>query len=424
MKFFYSLRRSSFYLNLLIASLISFGSLSSANANFEEPETFTLPEGRIVQRTVHNAQAFESLKNESARFQIIRNGKLITFGSRLELLSAVDVTNANVWSIAKDGIPLGVTDCTGLAFGLDECKSITNLVTGLPVLVLPDGEHIDPHELLNDTEGNFWYLSYPKTKCETSSEVCEKFNIPKGKIFADCQVNQVSPSGKTLFTWKASAHIPPEMIVKSYIPEGPRLNYLDLFHCNSIDLVDTENFLISARNNDAIYQVNKTTSKISWKLGGHYWPNISVRAVGFDRRVGKETIAQHDARYLGAGLYSYFDNASHTDKPARGVVFSVTQKGNVKVARMQNEFVNPYGNRSLCTGSFTKISQKTYVVGWGCSFNGITLFNAKGFPVVTLNFVATELTKDLFSDAPWILNGEDWGPRTNRALSYRVIYTR
>ena len=409
---------------LILASLIPLASISMANADVSEAHNFALPEGRIVQRTIHNVQEFESLKADSARYQIIRNSKLITFGSRLELLSSVNITNPIVWTNTKEGHPIGITDCTALAFGLDECKSITNLETGLSVFRVPDGEHLDTHELLIDPEGNFWYLSYPKTKCEASSDICQKFNIPKGKYFVDCQVNQISRAGREIFSWKASAHIPPTMIVKSYIPEGPRQNYLDLFHCNSIDLVDSENFLISARNNDAIYQVNKKTSNVSWKLGGHYWPNVSVRAVGFDRRVGKEAIAQHDARYLGGGLYSYFDNASQTNKPARGVLFSLTQKGNVKVARMRTAYINPDGNSSLCTGSFTKVSEQTYLVGWGCSLNGITIFTAAGLPIVTLNFIVTEATRSLFSDQPWILNGEDWGPRINRAFSYRVVTTR
>jgi hypothetical protein len=425
MRFFFVMLKPSFKNNLLVwVSLILLASISIAKADFLEPHNFALPEGRIVQRTIHNVQEFELLNTDPVRYQILRNGKLITFGARLELLSSSDVTNSIVWNYTKEGYPIGVTDCIGLAFGLDDCKSITNLATGLPIFLVPNGEHLDSHELLIDTQGNFWYLSYPKTKCETSNDICQKFNIPKGKYFVDCQVNQISPAGRKIFSWNASAHIPPTMIVKSYIPEGPRQNYMDLFHCNSIDLVDSDNFLISARNNDAIYQINKATSNITWKLGGHYWPDVSLRGIGFDRRVGKEMIAQHDARYLGHGLYSYFDNASHTNKPARGVVFSVTQRGNARVAKLRTEYVNPYSNNSLCTGSFTKVSQKTYVVGWGCSLNGITIFNAAGSPIVTLNFIKTEATKSLFSDQPWILNGEDWGPKTNLAFSYRVVTSR
>jgi hypothetical protein len=432
MMYFGNMKLANFYgkaifsANLLIVvSLLPLAAMSAASANNSlDSDSFAFPEGRVVQRTIHNYQEFESLKNRSSRYQIIRNSNLMTFGSRLELLSSENITNAAVWTIANDGIPVGITNCTGLAFGIDECKSITNLVTGIPFFTVARDEHIDPHELLVDPEGNFWYLSYPKITCQDSNEVCQKFKVSKEKVFADCQVNQVNASGRTIFSWNASAHIPPENIINSYIPEGPRQKYMDLFHCNSIDLVDSDNFLISVRNNNAIYQVNKKTSSITWKLGGRYWPNVSLRGVGFDRQVGKETIAQHDARYLGNGLYSYFDNASHTDKPARGVVFSVTQKGNKWIARMQTDFVNPYGNNSLCTGSFTKVSQETYVIGWGCSLNGITIFNSKGNPIVSLNFIKTDETRNLFSDQPWILNGDDWGPRTNRAFSYRVLARR
>jgi hypothetical protein len=211
------------------------------------------------------------------------------------------------------------------------------------------------------------------------------------------------------------------MTIKSYIPEGPRRNYLDLFHCNSIDVVGSENFLISVRNNDAIYQINKITSKVTWKLGGRYWPGVSLPAIGFNRQVGKESIAQHDARYLGNGLYSYFDNESHTDKPARGVVFRITEKGNIRNARLVNQFVNPFENNSLCTGSFRKSGQDTFVAGWGCSLNGITLFTNNGSPIVTLNFIKTDATKNLFLDSPWTLNGVNWGPSIAFALNYRVI---
>jgi hypothetical protein len=160
---------------------------------------------------------------------------------------------------------------------------------------------------------------------------------------------------------------------------------------------------------------------VSWKLGGRYWPGVSLSAIGFNRSVGKESIAQHDARYLGNGIYSYFDNESHTDKPARGVVFSVTEKGHIRTARMINQYINPFGNSSLCTGSFRKTGQEHFVVGWGCSFNGITVFDKVGSPIVTLNFVKSDATKSLFSDSPWVLNGVDWGPSIAFALNYRVI---
>lgn len=399
--------------------------LQVANAeSLDEALSYTLPEGRIVQLTIQDSQEYEKLREGFENYQFIRNGSLISLSSTLQLISSKSIINATAWTIDKDLNLIGVTDCTPLGFGLEECKSIGNLNTGATIFTTQMGDHIDPHELLSDSEGNLWFLSYPKNICKLSNEVCSKFNVPNEKFFVDCQVNKVSPSGELLYSWKASDHIPASNIIKSYTSEGgPNQKYFDLFHCNSIDLVGTEGFLISSRNSNAIYEVEMKTSKVVWKLGGHYWPGVSLRTTNFKRAVGKETIAQHDARYLGNGLYSFFDNESHTNKPARGVVFQVGGT-NKKTARLVQEYVNPYGNNSLCTGSFRKVNEETFLAGWGCSLNAITLFTNTGLPIVTLNFLKTKSTEALYSDSPWMLNGVDWGPAINLGLTYRVVHTK
>jgi hypothetical protein len=58
-----------------------------------------------------------------------------------------------------------------------------------------------------------------------------------------------------------------------------------------------------------------------------------------------------------------------------------------KVARLVGDYPNPYGNSSLCTGSFRKVNEGTFDAGWVCSLNGITVFSKSGFPIVSLNFL-------------------------------------
>lgn len=417
--------RSVFRLTALIISCYSLLTpLHYASAgDVHEHSRFTLPEGRVVALSIHDVKEYENLRGGSETFQIIRNGQLITFNSNLELTTTKPIINASPWMIDKAGSPIGVMDCTTIGFGLAECQTVKNLMTGEKIFTAPLGEHIDPHEILRDTDNNLWYLSYPKTPCKDLSELCVKYSVSKEKTFVDCQVNQVNTSGKLLYSWKASDHIPASMAIKSYTPEGgiAARNYLDFFHCNSIDLVGGKGFLISSRNTDSIFEVDIKSSQILWKLGGRYWPGVSLRASNFNRSVGKENIAGHDARYLGDGIYTYLDNASHSTMPARGVLFQVNQKK--KSAKLIQEYLNPYGNNSLCTGSFGKVNEETFVVGWGCSLNAITLFGKTGLPVVTLNFLRTETTKHLYSEAPWILNGVNWGPATNLGLTYRVIHS-
>jgi hypothetical protein len=211
------------------------------------------------------------------------------------------------------------------------------------------------------------------------------------------------------------------MLVRSYLNEAPRGKYVDIFHCNSIDVVDKNSFLLSSRNTNSLFLINSITSNITWKFGGHYLPGVSLQPSGFGREVGSEAVAQHDARSLGNGMFSYFDNASHTSNAARGVIFRVSGTQKSMRANLVSKFENPNGNNSLCTGSFRSTDLGNFVVGWGCSFNAITIFDSTGSPIVSLDKIETPDTKQLYSHAPLILNGIDWGPRFTYALTYRVI---
>src|SRR5205823_12874820 len=85
----------------------------------------------------------------------------------------------------------------------------------------------------------------------------------KGRIF-DGIVQEVDiPTGKVLFEW----HSYPEVgLRESYVPP-PKANAKkpapwDYIHLNSIDVEPNGNFLVSARNTHALYEINHTTTKV------------------------------------------------------------------------------------------------------------------------------------------------------------------
>jgi len=401
-----------FQVNPALASSDPFGSI----------DTFKLPGSNVLQRTIYNPTEFTALSKSKSNYQIIYQGNLITFGPSLNYLSSEKiVSSGEAWTYQSDKSIIGMTNCKNFAFGLEECGSISNLVSGKVILTAKPANLFDAHELLVDKEGNYWFLSYPKSACSTVVILCSAYGVSQTKTFSDCQINEVNPQGDPLYIWKASDHIPSSMIVRSYLNEGPRGKFVDLFHCNSIDLVNSDSVLLSSRNTDATYLIDLATSKVKWKLGGHYWPGISLLASGFNRTVGYESVAQHDARYLGNDLFSYFDNASHTTNPARGVVFRVVKTAGSQKAVLVQNFPNQNGNSSLCTGSARKSDLNNFVVGWGCSLNAITLFDSSGSPIVAIDKIETPDTSYLFSHTPNILNGVDWGPDATYAMSYRVV---
>src|SRR5439155_194991 len=74
----------------------------------------------------------------------------------------------------------------------------------------------------------------------------------------------------------------------------------DFFHINSIDQEPNGDFLVSARNTHALYEIDHRTGKIIWRLGGKK----------SDFRMGKGTVFnwQHDAQRLPNGDISVFDD--------------------------------------------------------------------------------------------------------------------
>jgi hypothetical protein len=415
-----SFRKKLLWLSILTISLAWFANTSQASAPVSTSKV-QIPGSFTLQKTIYDAKKFAILNSSNAHYDIMSNGTLITFGPDLNYLSSSKtLQEGGGWNYQSDGTPIGITGCKSITFGLDECGAISNLTTGKILVRGQANNPIDTHEISLDSSGNYWFLSYPKTSCETFT-ACAKFGLPEKKIFSDCVVNQVSPDGTSLFNWKASEHILPSMIVRSYLNEAPRGKYVDIFHCNSIDVVDKNSILLSSRNTNALYLINTSTSNIIWKFGGRYWSGISLLPSGFGRDVGGESIAQHDARSLGNNMFSYFDNESHTNNAARGIIFKVTGSAKSMRATLVSKFDNPNGNNSLCTGSFRPTDFGNFVVGWGCSFNAITIFDGTGSPIVSLDKLETPNTKQLFSHTPLILNGVDWGPRFTYALSYRVI---
>jgi hypothetical protein len=110
-------------------------------------------------------------------------------------------------------------------------------------------------------------------------------------------------TGKLVFQWDAAQHIP---LTDTYGATGtgrtsPRNpNAFDAYHINSIDQDSHGNLLVSARNTQAIYKVDRKTGNVLWTLGGKrstftFGPNAAFAW-------------QHDARFLKNNQISMFDN--------------------------------------------------------------------------------------------------------------------
>jgi hypothetical protein len=173
------------------------------------------------------------------------------------------------------------------------------------------------------------------------------------------------PSGRVLFQWSALAHVP---LSESYAQ--PRASQpFDYFHVNSVALGPDGNYLISARNTRALYDINRRTGAIAWRLGG--------KQSDFSMSPGTTFNWQHDARWRSRTTISLFDNGANpaVEKESRALLLRVDLRG--RKVGLVHAFVHPEHLLSGSQGNVQALGNGHTFVGWGQN-PWFTEFDARG----------------------------------------------
>jgi Arylsulfotransferase (ASST) len=229
----------------------------------------------------------------------------------------------------------------------------------------------DQHELRYLPNGDFMVIANPDVAVDMSGVTATDGTVlgPNTYIRA-CNVIEFNPKqgNAIVWQWTGSDHIDTQkestvpIVSGGYVsPSGGYMGIVvDALHCNSIDMDPNSeggngNFLMSARNMDAVWYVEKSTGKILWKLGGAKYSMDNAALV----TASDPFYEQHDARIGqwdascngGTGQISVFDDESDYDNPARGVIYDVVVGG---------------GSTSSCAdgGKPSCASPGTAVVAW------------------------------------------------------------
>ncbi|WP_344685068.1 arylsulfotransferase family protein, partial [Saccharopolyspora taberi] len=171
-------------------------------------------------------------------------------------------------------------------------------------------------------------------------------------------------SGKVLFEWRSLQHIGVEESTVAP-PEGKPFDYI---HLNSVQETADGDLLISARHTDALYQVDRETGNVEWRMGGTRSDFQVAPEAAFAR--------QHDARWQPDGSLTLFDNASDKPGPAsRALVLSVDEQA--RKVGLVKAFPHPNGTTSTSQSSHQVLPGGHHFVGWG-SQSHFTEFDAEG----------------------------------------------
>jgi arylsulfotransferase ASST len=193
----------------------------------------------------------------------------------------------------------------------------------------------------------------------------------QGKILEGIVQELDIATGRVLFEWHS---FPQVGLKESYakVPpasQGKKAPPLDYFHINSIDIEPNGKLLVSARNTHTIYEIDRRTKKIVWRLGG--------KRSDFKLGPGARFAWQHDARRRPDRTITLFDNSATPPvaKFSRVLVLRVDEAA--KKATLVRSYHHPKRLLTPFEGNAQFLPNGHIFVGWGANAY-FSEFDARG----------------------------------------------
>jgi hypothetical protein len=178
----------------------------------------------------------------------------------------------------------------------------------------------------------------------------------------DFELQELTPSGALVWSWRASDHIPFSEVTAPWESECTTGGG-DIYHWNSVE-PDGDGYVLSFRHLDAVYRIDRATGAIDWKLGGEPRPE-SLTVVGDPLSAVSTFGGQHDARVLGDGSLTVHDNGTGRNRPPRAVRYAIDETANT--ATLLEDVRDPDAPNSFCCGSSRRLPGGNWVSEWGAN---------------------------------------------------------
>ena len=215
----------------------------------------------------------------------------------------------------------------------------------------------DIHELQLLSNGNYLLAAQvQKSHIDTS-----QFGGSSDATVTGFEIQEVTPGGKLVWKWDSLKHIGLDQTPTSWWNQAlGRPQPYDIQHWNSVES-DGKFLLLSFRHLDAVYEINRRTGGIVWKLGGTPTPK-SLKVLN-DPEGTYPLAGAHDARRLPDGTITIHDNFTGLNKPPRAVRYRIDPQAGT--ARLVQSISDPDAAASICCGSARRLPSGDWLVGWG-----------------------------------------------------------
>ena len=225
------------------------------------------------------------------------------------------------------------------------------------------GNPTDTHDLEMLPNGHYLVITY---RARRGVDLRAYGGPRRAKVY-DGEIQELTRSGKLVWTWRSKDHIGLseaarwlKIQVKQRESQLKRNRSFDLVHLNSVE-PDGAGFVVSARQLDAVFRIDKRTGAITWKLGGTKRPE-SLSIVG-DPYGTTPFGGQHDARLYGDGTLTVYDNETYRDREPRAVRYRIDPQA--RTATFLEQVTNPEATWSGFAGSARKLPGGDWVICWG-----------------------------------------------------------
>ena len=293
------------------------------------------------------------------------DGVPIWWAPKTQTLFAELLPNGNVGWTKTDATPAEERRLDGSLVG-----------TVIPSVGVPD-----QHDLLRLANGNYVMVgNVPRANVDFGSWGPSG---PGTAALLDQVIQEITPAGAVVWSWDTADHVP---VIETDPQWRSQLIYApyDAYHLNSIEETPT-GYIVSFRHLDAIYEIDKNTGDIVWKLGGSTRPE-SLSVVGdpvFDG--GSHFGGQHDARLLlGDGSVTLFDDGTDLGRAPRAVRYQI-DAGARTATMLEQQTDADIAPGSYCCGSTRRLEGGDWVFGWGGT-NLVSEMTSSGSRVFLMQF--------------------------------------
>ncbi|HVA44565.1 MAG TPA: aryl-sulfate sulfotransferase [Acidimicrobiales bacterium] len=233
-------------------------------------------------------------------------------------------------------------------------------------IVPNDGGGVDLHELQQLPNGDYLLASIvPRT-----GQNLTFMGGPNNATVQDAIVKEVAPDGTVVWSWDAADHIPVTEAPSDWWNTDLTTSFggpgYDVYHFNSASESGND-VLVSFRQLDAVYMINKTTGNIIWKLGGTTRPDGTSLTVLGDPDFPPGFGGQHDARIMPDGTITVHDDGTLRSRPPRGAQYRINMTN--MTATLVQQVTDPLVASAFCCGSARLQPGGDWVMGWG--FNNL-----------------------------------------------------